>query len=441
MDGEKKQIATNASAEGSATAAPEAPVRTGRLAGSGLRVARVGPKPASTSARRPRRANAVPDDLLQDAALNADIALLPSNYSFEVHKTVWRVRNAGARRVALQLPEGLLRFASVLSDILRRHAGGARTVVLGDVTYGACCVDDFSAAALGCDFLVHYGHSCLVPVKTCKIPMLYVFVHIKFEPEHLVRCLKDNFPAEKRIALIGTIQFIDTVHAIRPELDSHFAYVSVPQAKPLSPAEVLGCTAPKMPDVDTLVYVGDGRFHLESAMIANPSLPAYRYDPYSKTFTVEEYGHKQMRSMRRAAVEQAKEARSFGIILGTLGRQGSPAILERLQAAARKAGKSSVVVLLSEIQPSKIEVLEKSGIQAWVQIACPRLSIDWGTCYGKCPLLNPYEAFVAFGAVEWREKEYPMDFYAKGSGPWTNYHKPDRPVAKSADGAKCACAK
>lgn len=34
-------------------------------------------------------------------------------------------------------------------------------MVMGDVTYGACCVDDFTARALGVDFLVHYGHSCL----------------------------------------------------------------------------------------------------------------------------------------------------------------------------------------------------------------------------------------------------------------------------------------
>lgn len=35
------------------------------------------------------------------------------------------------------------------------------TVIMGDVTYGACCVDDFAAAALDCDLMVHYGHSCL----------------------------------------------------------------------------------------------------------------------------------------------------------------------------------------------------------------------------------------------------------------------------------------
>jgi 2-(3-amino-3-carboxypropyl)histidine synthase len=34
-------------------------------------------------------------------------------------------------------------------------------VIMGDVTYGACCVDDYTALALGCDMLVHYGHSCL----------------------------------------------------------------------------------------------------------------------------------------------------------------------------------------------------------------------------------------------------------------------------------------
>lgn len=38
---------------------------------------------------------------------------------------------------------------------------GVETLIMGDVTYGACCIDDFTAKALGCDFIVHYGHSCL----------------------------------------------------------------------------------------------------------------------------------------------------------------------------------------------------------------------------------------------------------------------------------------
>lgn len=62
--------------------------------------------------------------------------------------------------VALQFPEGLLIFACTISDILEKFCG-VETIVMGDVTYGACCIDDFTAVALGCDFMVHYGHSCL----------------------------------------------------------------------------------------------------------------------------------------------------------------------------------------------------------------------------------------------------------------------------------------
>lgn len=63
-----------------------------------------------TARRRPVRriiGQQVPDEILKNEALNAAVAILPANYNFEVHKTVWRLRQAKARRVALQLPEGL----------------------------------------------------------------------------------------------------------------------------------------------------------------------------------------------------------------------------------------------------------------------------------------------------------------------------------------------
>jgi 2-(3-amino-3-carboxypropyl)histidine synthase len=75
-------------------------------------------------------------------------------------------------------------------------------------------------------------------------------------------------------------------------------------------------------------YLGDGRFHLESIMIMNPELPAYRYDPYSKKFTRERYDHAEMHSLRKHAIEVARKAKRFGLILGTLGRQGSPKVME-----------------------------------------------------------------------------------------------------------------
>ena len=51
-----------------------------------------------------------------------------------------------------------------------------------------------------------------------------------------------------------------------------------------------------------------------------------------------------------------------------------------------------IVVLLSEIFPEKLKLF--NDIDAWVQVACPGLSIDWGSAFDK-PLLTPYEASVA----------------------------------------------
>lgn len=47
---------------------------------------------------------------------------------------------------------------------------------MGDVTYGACCVDDFTARALGCDLMVHYGHSCLGEVYSFTVSSSSIFI-------------------------------------------------------------------------------------------------------------------------------------------------------------------------------------------------------------------------------------------------------------------------
>ncbi|KAG5463553.1 MAG: putative diphthamide synthesis protein-domain-containing protein, partial [Olpidium bornovanus] len=85
------------------------------------------------------------------------------------------------------------------------------TLIMGDVTYGACCVDDFTARALGCDFLVHYGHSCLVPVDVTQMKTMYVFVDIGVDTQHFVDTVKKNFEPGLRLGLVGTIQFATAV--------------------------------------------------------------------------------------------------------------------------------------------------------------------------------------------------------------------------------------
>jgi len=380
-------------------------------------------KVARARAARGTLANQVPDEIAKDPELARAMEQLPKNYDFQVAKTVWRLKKAGAKRVALQLPEGLLMFACILADIFEQLAGVEEALVMADVTYGACCVDDFGARSLGCDFMVHYGHSCLVPIDVTSredehgraLQVMYVFVDIDIDVEHMVECVKLTLPDRKgtKLAVMGTIQFAAAMHKAKTLLDAFYEEACiVPQAKPLSRGEVLGCTSPSLDGLGAtaIVFVADGRFHLESAMIANPTVTALRYNPYDRELTREGYDTDKLLTTRWSEIETARPVKKWGIVLGTLGRQGSPAILKRIQALLLERGCECIVLLLSELFPAKLALLDAS-VGAWVQIACPRLSIDWGTAFSK-PLLTPYEALVCFGETEWRHV-YPQDYYAK----------------------------
>ncbi|PVV00792.1 hypothetical protein BB560_003880 [Smittium megazygosporum] len=364
-----------------------------------------------------RTVNAIPENILNNEELNQAIKLLPANYNFEIHKTVWHIEKNKATRVALQFPEGLLMYSCIISDILETFCK-VEVVIMGDVTYGACCIDDYSAISLGCDFMVHYGHSCLVPVNTTKIKTMYVFVEIGINTSHFIETVKLNFKPNSRLCFVGIVQFLSSLHYAKKQLEDQYTII-IPQSKPLSPGEVLGCTSPRLPEIDAIVFLGDGRFHLESILIHNPGVPAYAYDPYSKKLTIEKYNHEQMYNLRQDAINTARKAKRFGLILGTLGRQGSPKVLEDIEARLIKADKEYTIVLLSEIYPQKLDTF--SDIDCWIQIACPRLSIDWGYAFSK-PLLSPYELSVALGNIKWQQP-YPMDFYSNESlGTYTPNH-------------------
>lgn len=155
---------------------------------------------------------------------------------------------------------------------------------------------------LGADLLVHYGHSCLVPTSVAnKIDTIYIFVTIsinldsastsisKYVETELVRSDQSRgkivLEGEEKplnLCLVSTIQFAGSLAPLKSELEKQFNVdgstrlrIEIPRSKPLSSGEILGCTAPKV-NADLIVYVGDGRFHLEAMMMANPDVKAVR---------------------------------------------------------------------------------------------------------------------------------------------------------------------
>lgn len=225
------------------------------------------------------------------------------------------------------------------------------------------------------------------------------------------------FPTDAKLLLMGTIQFTGVLGSVQQSLVAErYENIIIPQAKPLSGGETLGCTAPILPACDALIFVADGRFHLEAAMIRNPTVTAYKYDPYSKVLSSEAYDVDTMKSIRLEAIEEAKKATTFGLILGTLGRQGNNSIFDRLRKILNKNGKVVIPFLMAEINRAKLPLIVE--VDVWVQVACPRLSIDWGEGFDK-PIITPYELEVAMMETVWQDV-YPMDYYSNDGGLWAN---------------------
>ncbi|KAF2309330.1 hypothetical protein GH714_001642 [Hevea brasiliensis] len=265
---------------------------------------------------------------------------------------------------------------------------------------------------------------------------------------------------KKSIVLAGTIQFASAIREAKPELEKLGLSVLIRQSKPLSAGEVLGCTAPRIPSKSVIGSFNDMVWYLwrmggsiwrEAFMMANPEISAFRYDPYLGKLFLEEYDHQGMKETRKRPIERAREAKSWGIVLGTLGRQGNPRNLDSI-------------------------ALFEQSVDAWIQIACPRLSIDWGEAFEK-PLLTPFEAEIAVVDLPgWWEKDksvvansgccnglgcghsnglcsgcgneagkdvkgvgdsfagdYPMDYYAQDGGEWNSSYlkKATRPIRRN----------
>ena len=70
------------------------------------------------------------------------------------------------------------------------------------------------------------------------------------------------------MVFVSTIQFVASLQIAARELKENHGFPSivVPQAKPLSPGEILGCTAPIIRDADLLIYLGNSFCHVDIYM-------------------------------------------------------------------------------------------------------------------------------------------------------------------------------
>jgi 2-(3-amino-3-carboxypropyl)histidine synthase len=296
----------------------------------------------------------------------------------------------GARRVALQFPEGLKRKAAEYATALRE--AGFEVTVSGDPCYGAC---DLAPVIPGyADVLVHFGHA---PVDQQED---VIFLPWAVDFDTLV--LDNTLPLirGKTVGLVTTVQHVHLVPAMEAYLRGKGLDVRVADGSGRTPlrGQVLGCsfTTAKATRADVILFVGTGLFHPIGIALATKAR-VIALDPLAGT--AQEVSGDALLRRRFAAIGKARDAASIGIIVSTKSGQQRIDLARRLASLSEKA----VIVTMQEVHPDQLLNL---GFACYVNTACPRLAYDDQVRF-PVPVLSPQEFEILCGKRTW--DEYAID--------------------------------
>jgi 2-(3-amino-3-carboxypropyl)histidine synthase len=289
---------------------------------------------------------------------------------FDAEKISAEIRRRKARRVLLQLPEGLKMQALGMAQALEKS--GAEILLSIETCYGACDILDREAKSLGCDLVVHVGHSEMLG-KT-QVPVIYEEFRMQFDSTPLLEKNMEGLATYKKICLLTTLQFLDSMEPAKRFLESKGKAVLIGKPKVAKyPGQILGCDySAAVPDVDCYLFLGSGKFHPLGASL-NVEKPVLFLDYESGRLENLEKERFRLMKIRSAQIEKAKEAKNFGILVSTKQGQGSLALAERAKSELEKKGKKSWILVAGEFTPEKIIGLK---VDCLVDCACPRLAED-----------------------------------------------------------------
>lgn len=169
------------------------------------------------------------------------------------------------------------------------------------------------------------------------------------------------------------------------------------------PGQVIGCDYSNAisiaKEVEAFLFIGGGQFHALGVAIST-SKPTVVADPFDDTsFSVDKEAEKTFKQ-RWAMIEDAREAKNFGVLLGT--KPGQKSLEDALQVKEKLEGNGKTAYLLAAREITPEVLMEFPTIDAFVNTACPRISIDDSANFRK-PILTKNETLVVVGELPWEE--------------------------------------
>jgi len=301
----------------------------------------------------------------------------------------------GAKRVLIQLPEGLRSEAPRLASIVEN--AGALAIVSGDPCYGACDLAISEAESLSADLIAHYGHSALPTLW--RLPVVYFEARARIDVNKVVMESLAFLEQWKRVGLVTTVQHIDKLEEAKTILAEAGKTVLVGNAGHLPyPGQIMGCdysNAESIRDgVDAFLFLGGGTFHAIGLAIAvmKPTVIADVYEGRIRSIELEV---QKIIKKRWMLLSKAKECRNFGVLIGLKPGQKDIKSALKIKDLLVEDGKNVTLLALREINNSVL--LQFPTLEAYVDTACPRLSFD---DFQK-PVLTINEALTMLGKIKW----------------------------------------
>lgn len=297
-----------------------------------------------------------------------------------------RLKERGAKVIALQFPAGLKRKAAEVVRLLRDE--GFDVIVSGDPCYGACdlAMDTLRYA----DVLVHFGHTSL---QNPDPRIIFEPFRIDFDPA----VIQDAIPLlmAKTIGLVTTAQHVHLLDGMKAALlCSGIDARSAKGTRGCEEGQVLGCAfgAARIEGVDEILFVGTGVFHPLGIQLATGHR-VVALDPFTRE--VQEVDAERFLRRRHALIERARSADVIGLLVSTKSGQERFKLAHEMTSRSRNA----VIILMKEISPDELENL---GFPAYVNFACPRLSYDDQVRF-PAPVITPQEFRILLGEKEFGE--------------------------------------
>jgi len=319
---------------------------------------------------------------------------------FEEERVRQEILKLGAKRVLIQLPEGLKLEAPRLAKVIEGF--GALPLVSADPCYGACDLATAEAESLGVDLIIHYGHSKLLKYE--RVPTVYVEARATINVDDAVEKALPMLENWQKIGLTTTVQHLQTLDNVREILLHAGKTVVVGDAGHLNyPGQVIGCDYSNAKsiakDVEAFLFIGGGKFHALGVALSTLK-PTVVADPYEKrAYSIDKEAEKVIKQ-RWASIEEAKKAKTFAVLVGL--KPGQKKIEEALDIKKKleEKGKTTCLFATKEITPEVL--MEFPTVDAYVNTACPRVSLDDASRFQK-PVLIVNEALVVVEELSWEE--------------------------------------